>query len=156
MELTNKTKCLSAGSVFSCLTYIALTTFICDCWPDFVTWIWWNCSRLKSPTKATGYGEEEFLIIVEFIAPVMWLFMFLQRRRTRRTGWKRTAEQQSPLPHYRLPPSRPSHSTPVKVRNKPRNDGRGSFNKHFHSSLCHYQTLEHASECSPIYPHRLS
>lgn len=30
MRLTNKTKCLSAGNVFSCLTFTAIITFICS------------------------------------------------------------------------------------------------------------------------------
>lgn len=58
----------------------------------------------------------------------MRLFMFLQRRWTRRTDWRRMTERRrSPLHHHRLPLNPLPQSTPVKVRNMQLYEGRAGW-----------------------------
>lgn len=89
----------------------------------------------------------------------MKLFMFLQRRWTRRTGWGRIIEQRWSPPHPPcLPPSPLPHSTPAKVGSTHLNEGRERERELQGwqlpmSTFIHPHSLirqQHASWCSQI------
>lgn len=150
MRITNNTKCLSAGNVFFCLTFTAITSYICGNYPHIVGWKCRNCIRFKPLTK-TGVNEE-----VEFLITVWWDSCFC---RYGGQGERTEGDWQSGSRAYF--PTSASHRAPCPTQLLWRLEtyslmmGKGAADltahpEHFHSSLRLNQRLEHASWCSRI------